>query len=430
MADFAKDLSRLRPAKSPQRDLFTHDNPVVSLGHQLQVLKSRVTSTIADCLSLGWSILPDGVEQKTPFGTHFVSRTCYDAGHYHGKVRLDRFSCSDLEFLVSMMRQEVRIPERDAIVFLDTETTGIQGGTGTCPFLVGLGFFEGDAWHIQQFFIRDFDEEQSMLHALQEQLSRFRLVVTYNGASFDIPLLESRFVLARLDSPFEMMMHLDLLTSSRRLWRNGYGSCRLTALEARVASFMRGPDVPGSAIPRAYFDYLRGKYSPVLRGVFTHNTHDIASLAALTVCACDAITAPPAEFDDPLNVFSIAKILEHTSEWKKAAAFYEKAAGGGLPSPLERKAKESLILLCRRAGEHERSLALCEELIPAPDFSFIAYEGAAMYHERIGRNHARALEIVEGALSRLDDRSPSKRWRSSLLARRDRLRQIPMMEGV
>jgi uncharacterized protein YprB with RNaseH-like and TPR domain len=427
MPDFAKDLRRLRPAKSTQRDLFAQESPVVSLGQQLQFLKSRVTSTLADCLNLRPAILPDGFEQRTPYGSHYVSSQCYDPGHYHGKVRLDRFSCADLELLVSVMRHNVRVPERDALVFLDTETTGIQGGTGTCPFLVGLGFFHGDEWHIQQFFIRDFDEEHSMLHALREQLSRFSLVITYNGASFDIPLLESRFVLARLDNPFEGMTHLDMLTSSRRLWRNGYGSCRLASLEARVAAFMRGQDVPGSAIPRAYFDYLRGRQSPVLRGVFTHNVHDVASLAALTVCACDSIASPPAAFDEPLNLFSLAKVFEHTSEWKKAMAFYECAVQGGLPAPLDRKARESLILLFRRAGDHERSLAMSEQLMQAEDFSFIAYEGAAMYYERIGRNAPRALEIIEAGLSRLGDTRPSMRWRSSLLARRDRLRQITIL---
>jgi uncharacterized protein YprB with RNaseH-like and TPR domain len=424
MPDFAKDLSRLRAQKSPQRDLFVSENPVVSIGQQLQFLKSRVTSTIADCLNLRPAILPDGIEQTTPYGAHFQRCLSYDAEHYHGRVRLGRFLCSDLELLVKVMRHEVRVPARDAIVFLDTETTGIQGGTGTCPFLVGLGYFDGEGWTIEQFFIRDFDEEQSMLYALQQRLSRFQLVVTYNGASFDIPLLESRFVLARLDNSFETMTHLDMLTSSRRLWRNGYGSCRLASLEARVATFMRGPDVPGAAIPRAYFDYLRGKYSPVIRGVFTHNAHDIASLAALTVCACDSITLPPAAFDEPLNVFSIAKVFEHTTEWKKAVAFYDRAIQGGLPAPQARKAKESLVGLYRRSGEHERSLSYCRQLMAEDEFSFVAYEGAAMYYERIDRNSRQALEIVEAGLSRLDDNPRSRRWRTGLQTRRERLRQI------
>ena len=98
-----------------------------------------------------------------------------------------------------------------------------------------------------------------MLYALGELMARFDMVVTYNGAAFDIPLLEARFTLARLDTPFTGITHLDLLFSARRLWRNGHGSCRLIALEREMISFMRGPDVPGSMIPRVYFDYLQHK---------------------------------------------------------------------------------------------------------------------------------------------------------------------------
>jgi uncharacterized protein YprB with RNaseH-like and TPR domain len=179
---------------------------------------------------------------------------------------------------MSLMKEKGNVPPRDRIVFLDTETTGMQGGAGMCPFLVGLGSFIGDDFHMLQYFIRDFDEEPSMLYALGELLSRYELVVTYNGAAFDLPLLETRFTLARLDSPFQNMSHLDLLFTARRLWRNGHGSCRLIALEREMLSFFRGPDVPGSMIPRVYFDYLQQRPSSTLNAVFTHNVNDVVLL--------------------------------------------------------------------------------------------------------------------------------------------------------
>src|SRR5262249_26784793 len=148
----------------------------------------------------------------------------------------------------------------------------------------------------------------SMLHALGELLRQFRLIVTYNGAAFDIPLLETRFTLARLDNPFPTMSHFDLLATARRLWRNGHGSCRLVALERELLTFLRGPDVPGAMIPRAYFDYLRQGASGLLKGVFTHNVHDVVSLAALTIFACDRVTAEPAALDEPLDLFSMARV--------------------------------------------------------------------------------------------------------------------------
>ncbi len=214
------------------------------------------------------SLLPPGEIHSTPLGSHYVVHGTYPGDYFHGKVRLSRLSSADLECLMKLMREKGSVPHRDRIVFLDTETTGMQGGAGICPFLVGLGYFAGDDFHMVQFFIRDFDEEPSMLLALEELLSGFELVVTYNGAAFDIPLLETRFTLARLDSPFEAMSHFDLLFTARRLWRNGHGSCRLVALEQEMISFMRGPDVPGSMIPRIYFDYLQQRPSATLRAVF------------------------------------------------------------------------------------------------------------------------------------------------------------------
>jgi len=315
------------------------------------------------------------------------------------------------------------VVSRDAIVFLDTETTGLQGGTGMVPFLVGLGYFEGDEFHSLQYFIRDFDEEPSMLLALGDLLQRFKLVVTYNGATFDLPLLETRFTMARLISPFAEMAHLDLLPGARRLWRHGYGSCRLAALESSIVAFSRGPDIPGAMIPRSYFEFLQGRGAVVMGSVLKHNVDDIVSLAALTVCACDRVTREPAALDSPLDLYSLARIMENTAEWQRAIDFYERAIAGGLEDPLLLKARENLAVLSRRTGNHSRSLALCEGLMTHATFSMVAYEGAAIHHERITGNPIRALEIVEEGLLRLAGLAEAKRWHTSLSARRERLRQ-------
>src|SRR5262249_8273726 len=161
-------------------------------------------------------VLPRGEEETTAYGRHYIVRTVFDAEYFHGKVRLGRFSCADLSRLLALMRQKASAPHRNSILFLDTETTGMQGGAGMCPFLVGVGYFVDDDFHMLQYFVRDFDEEPSMLHALGELLRQFRLIVTYNGAAFDIPLLETRFTLARLDNPFHALSHFDLLATARR----------------------------------------------------------------------------------------------------------------------------------------------------------------------------------------------------------------------
>ena len=420
MPDFSKALRHLRPRESPQRRLFQSENPVSSLAKQLAFLKTHSPKQPSPVDSF------QGVEEVTPLGRHLVIRNAYGDDHYHGKVRLSRFSCADLQGYMTLMKSRGSAPGRDAIVFLDTETTGIQGGTGIVPFLVGLGFFAGDEFHLAQYFIRDFDEEQSMLLAIGDLLQRFKLVITYNGSTFDLPLLETRFTLARLNSPFTDMAHLDLLPGARRLWRLGHGSCRLAALESKIVTFFRGPDIPGAMIPRSYFEFLQGHGSAVMSSVLTHNVHDVVSLAGLTVCACDCITREPAAFDNPLDLYSLARIMENSAEWQRAVDFYDRALRGGLVDPVFFKAQENLAVLSRRTGSHGRALALCEELMAHETFSMVGHEGAAIHYERMAGDLHRALQIVEEALGRLGNRPESDRWRKSMTARRERLRQKVM----
>ena len=422
MPDFAKALRQLRPAAHPQRELFQTGNPATSLSAQLQFLKARVNRQAMPGISTSEQ-LPEGREEATSAGRHYVVQSVYEGQYFHGKVRLGRFSCSDLERLVSIMRAKPGVPDRSEILFLDTETTGMQGGTGMCPFMVGLGYFVEDEFHMLQFFVRDFDEEPSMLHALGRMVERFRLIVTYNGAAFDIPLLETRFTLARLDNPFAGMAHFDLLASARRLWRNGHGSCRLVALEREIVSFLRGPDVPGAMIPRAYFDFLQQGRSSVLKAVFRHNVYDVLSLAALTIAACDRVVMDPAALDDAADLYSLARILENTPEWKRSIPLYETALAGGLPESIRLKAQENLAMACRRSGRHDRALAICCELISRSPFSLVAYEVAAVHYERVAGEPAKALEIVEQALARLENVPETARWQKLLQARRERLRQ-------
>ena len=417
MPDFSKALKHLRPRESPQRQLFHAENPVSSLTRQLAFLKMHSPTRIEDVEPI------EGVEEVTPFGRHLVIRSTWESDRYHGNVRLGRFSCTDLQRFMVLMRHKQSVASRDSIVFLDTETTGIQGGTGMVPFLVGLGYFEGDDFRMAQYFMRDFDEEPSLLLAIGDLLQRFKLVVTYNGSSFDLPLLETRFTLARLNSPFADMAHLDLLPGARRLWRQGHGSCRLAALESKIVSFLRGPDIPGGMIPRAYFDFLQGRGSSVMNAVLKHNVHDVVSLAALTVCACDRTVREPSALDDPLDLYSLARIMENTSEWKSAVDLYEMAVSGGLPHAVLFKARESLAVLSRRAGNHSRALVLCQELIKDVTFSMVGHEGAAIHYERIAGDAVRALEVVEQGLAHLGDAGETHRWRVSLTARRERLRQ-------
>jgi len=412
MADFRKALRDLPPRRRHERPDFRSSS--FSLAEQLQFLRARDGACRPGEVSL-----PPGENHSNVLGSHYVMHAEFSEDYFHGKVRLSRLSSPDLEFLMRLMRVKGTVPARERIIFLDSETTGIQGGAGMCPFLVGVGYFAGDAFHIVQYFIRDFDEEPSMLDALARRLEQFELIVTYNGSAFDIPLLETRFTLARLDSPFECMSHFDLLFTARKLWRNGHGSCRLVALEQELLAFIRGPDIPGSMIPRAYFDYLQRRPAPALESVFTHNVHDVVSLAALTVHACDRVMFEPAALDEPLDLYSLARVLESSAEWRRSIRLYEMACEGDLPASIRVKALENLAVLYRRAGEHEQSRAICFELMDHEQFSMAGYEGAAIYFERVARDYEAAQRVLEQALARTE----SRRWRKLLQARWDRLLQ-------
>jgi uncharacterized protein len=418
MPDFGKALRQLDRAQKPTTSARRADDGynlrLFSLSEQLQFLRFRQPAP-----SRASTTLPPGEVHSNGLGSHYVMQVVFPEDHFHGKVRLGRLSSSDLAYLMKIMNEKGVVPHRDRIVFLDTETTGIQGGTGMCPFLVGIGFFEGDDFHMVQYFIRDFDEEPSMLLALQERLQQFDLTVTYNGAAFDIPLLETRFTLARLENPFQTMSHFDLLFTARKLWRNGHGSCRLVALEREMLSFLRGPDIPGAMIPRVYFDYLQRRPAPQLESVFTHNVHDVVSLAGLTVHACDRVLLEPAPLDEPLDLFSLACVLTHASDWRRAIRVFEMALSGGLPAPICRKALENMVVVYRRAGEHARAHELCVELMGYPEFSFVGYEGAAIYYERVVRDLEAAVKVVDEGLTRVE----SPRWKASLQLRWDRLQQ-------
>src|SRR5438067_5043793 len=216
----------------------------------------------------------------TGAGSLLVVRREYPLAHRHGRVPLDGVRRAPLDVLARVARVEGDGLAAERLLFLDTETTGLAGGTGTYAFLVGAGWIEGDAFVVTQHFMRDLDEEPALLAALAPLLERAGGVVTFNGSGFDLPLLETRFVLARRRWP-ALLPHLDLLRPARRVFTVRCADCRLTTLEREVLGLEREDDVPGALIPALYFDFLRSRRAAPLARVFDHNRHDVLSLVAL-----------------------------------------------------------------------------------------------------------------------------------------------------
>jgi uncharacterized protein YprB with RNaseH-like and TPR domain len=217
----------------------------------------------------------------------------YALDHAHGTVRLQTLLDLPGEILNHLGRShDFDGVDARTLLFFDTETTGLAGGTGTYAFLVGLGFFEGQEFVVRQYFMRDYPEEQAMLEAIACDLSRFTTLVSFNGKSFDWPLLETRFRLSRMRPPLAGAPHLDLLHPARRIWRDRLGACNLQNLEVQILGVHRQGDVPSHLIPALYFDYLRtGDLSPLV-DVIQHNKLDILSLVSLAGWMGQMVTQP------------------------------------------------------------------------------------------------------------------------------------------
>jgi uncharacterized protein YprB with RNaseH-like and TPR domain len=252
---------------------------VEDLRAQLAALRARIRQLESATAPAAESEPLPGAEVRTEFGTHWETRT---TARHHGDFRFTNLAELSPAALAAICGAEAGAVDLQRIAFLDTETTGLAGGAGTFAFLIGLGRLRGDEFEVRQFFLRDFAEEASALHAVAAELAAADLLVTYNGKAYDEPLLASRYVMARLRPPFGRLPHLDLLHSARRLWKLRFDSCRLVELEAQILGHSRVGDVPGSAIPQLYFDYLRTRRPGRLAAVLRHNALDILSLAALT----------------------------------------------------------------------------------------------------------------------------------------------------
>jgi uncharacterized protein len=340
--------------------------------------------------------------------------------HLHGDVAFSRLHTVD-DDAVRVLAQELPEGPFDlaSSVFLDTETTGLAGGSGTAAFLIGIGFVDGDRFRVRQYFMRDYHEEPAQLLGLARDLARFRSIVTFNGKMFDVPLLEARYALQRARFPLEGAPHLDLLHPARRLWKARLPSCRLQALEAALLRVHRQGDVPGEEIPRIYFDYVRRRDPRALARIFHHNRLDILSLAALSALAGQWVREG-GWAEDPRDIVSLGRVLERAQLFARSDEEYRRALSGE-EGDSRRFALLRLAARAKRDGAHASAAELWEQA--AADGCWAAYRELSMYHEHRRRDPQSALAAVEGALAYLSalDASSVRKARPDLVKRRERL---------
>jgi uncharacterized protein YprB with RNaseH-like and TPR domain len=348
-------------------------------------------------------IMP-GHFQETPHGEVFVVEKWYSLDHRQGHATL-RITAS-LQVIAEWAHepQLARIPH-SAFAFLDTETTGLAGGTGTYAFLVGIGRYDKDAFHLAQFFMRDPIEEPALLAALTEFLRPCQVLVTFNGKAFDVPLLNARYVTNNEVSPLRSAAHLDLLLLARRLWRDRLTSRALGYLEDHILDIIRTEeDVPGWVIPSVYFDYLRSGDARPMKSVFYHNAMDILSLAALLNHMTRLLDAPLNTQDilqEPnvhgLDLVAMGKLFEDLGHLETAAQLYEYGLAHDLPDEAHWKAVRRLSFVRKRRGDLPAAVTLWRRA--AHNDQVYAHVELAKFFEHTERDYHEARKWTVAAIA-------------------------------
>jgi len=338
---------------------------------------------------------------KTPFGQSFVRENFFPNDYMCGDTLLSQIFKSSTHKLSHLVGDK-RISEIDIrkTVFLDTETTGLSGGAGTFIFLIGLGYFTENQFCVRQYFMRDYDEEQALLSALNELLLKFESVITYNGKSFDLPLMETRFIMSGMEMNLKNPAHLDLLYPVRRLWKRRLENCSLSTVEREILGVYRENDVPGYLVPEIYFRYLRTGDARDIKGVFEHNLQDILSLVVLTAKINDFFREPLNNNFYPLDIFSLGKIYDKRKEYIKSSFYYNEALKSNLPGEEFLEALKLISFTYKRLEKWEEAEKVWKETInKSREFIYYPYEELAKYYEHHLKDYKKAEEIVEEALS-------------------------------
>jgi uncharacterized protein YprB with RNaseH-like and TPR domain len=373
-----------QPNKSPMREQLQR----LSVPRRSQAVTQTRCSDDALAALLGGRLIADGlilVEGFVPTGTP------------HGRCVVER----DLSSTFGVLGHR---HERGDVLFMDTETTGLAGGTGTLVFLLGVARLDDDGLMLRQYFLTGFSGEAALLNSATEFVHSAGTVVTYNGKSFDAPLLAARYRLAGITDPFAALPHVDLLHPTRCAFARRWEDCRLQTAERRLMGFRRVDDLPGSLVPEAWFGWVRRGATQMLPKVLEHNRWDLVSLAALLSALGRCYRQPTAGDAD---VLAIARHFLRRGDEQTAHRTLSENAGHLCEEGLLELAR-----LCRRRGDWPQATAIWHALAEAEHPE--ALERLAKYYEHIARDLSTAMRLTS-RLQTLQPRDPAHRRRQARL---------------
>ncbi|MEZ4440271.1 MAG: ribonuclease H-like domain-containing protein [Polyangiaceae bacterium] len=394
MASFRSKLARLTPkAAGPARAIPAEEpEPELSalrqaLAHALgrPAASSRVGSGEAPPLEqddLALTVVEPG---DGAGGRLHRRRRVLPPGQRFGSVCLHDAPLGDRRMLSLLaLTPALASADLERVLFLDTETSGLGSGTANVAFLVGLAYHEDGQLVLEQLFLRERDEEEAMLREVARRIEACEVIASYNGKSFDLPVLRGRFVMAGLRPPPERT-HLDLLHLARRVHRQRAWGKSLPNLEREVLGFRRGPDIAGEEVAARYRHYLRTGVTAGLRAVIDHNEWDVLSLVALV-----ALYGEPLERLSASDIASAARVVRRAGDLEEAASLAQRAVTQGAGSHGLRVRAE----VAKARGDKQQALADFEALAATVGDPSARLELAKLYEHHL-REPGRALAMVE-----------------------------------
>ncbi len=366
----------------------------------------------------------EGSFLSTRLGDVFMVEKRYPSDYLHGSASI---VCSSSLSFIAQWAKDPRIADMplSRFAFLDTETTGLAGGTGTYPFLVGVGRFMDDQFVLKQFFMRDPAEEPAQLEGLADFLAPARALVTFNGKAFDAPLLTTRYVLNHMPVPFKGYCHIDLLPLARRLWRDRLESRRLKYLEEHVLGLTRTiEEVSGEEIPLMYYQYTLTRDAAPLARVFYHNAMDIVAMAALLNHMNEMITHPyEGPVEHGLDFIALGKLFEDLGLSDEAARLFERGLECDITESDFTTAVRRLSILQKRRGDFEEAVRLWEKA--AAEGHIYAHIEIAKFYEHKRRDIKAAIQWTRSALEHVERGNlpayERKYWQGEIAHRLERL---------
>lgn len=343
-----------------------------------------------------------GETVSTPQGPLHRVRVYLEPAHHHGRVPIASALGACPRVLAKLALDpglETVDPRR--LLYIDTETTGLAGGTGTLPFLIGLAWFEDESLCVEQLLLRAPGEETPMLAQLAERIAMASGVVSYNGKAYDWPLLRNRFVLNRVPVAVPAA-HLDLLHCARRVFKRRLGQVRLVNMEEQVLDMRRERDVDGAEIPDLYWEYVRGGDGSTLAPVIEHNANDLIALAAILATLADRYVRIGPE-DEPEDRLGVASVAARADDKDRASRYAAAAAEGGGPDDVTADALWLGAELARQRDDHEaRRELLWRGLETATGDALRAARFAlalSKHYEHRVRDFERALELARATVA-------------------------------